>query len=361
MINRRAVISCAAAVALPRAMRDATAQSSLSEMEALARKARAEGQLASLGMPADWANWGATWSDLSRLYGLKHVDTDMSSAEEIAKMAAEGRNGTADIGDVGFEFGEVARKRGITAAFKPSTWMEIPNWAKDVEGHWMLSYTGTIALCTRRNLAVANANRGSVSSWREALSGRYRVCIGEVGRAAQANAAVLAAAISMGGHESDLRNALDAFARLQAQGRLLTVNPSVNLMERQEADVYLMWDFNALNYAAKVGEGSYRVHIPEDGSVTSGYTTIINRYAPHPAAARLAREYILSNAGQLNLARGRARPIRVDRIDLPREVSALLLPATQYQVARPVDVEPWTAAARALAAGWQAAINGARR
>ena len=35
----------------------------------------------------------------------------------------------------------------------------------------------------------------------------------------------------------------------------------------------------------------------------SGYTTIINKYAKHPNAAKLAREYIFSDAGQINLAR----------------------------------------------------------
>ncbi len=43
--------------------------------------------------------------------------------------------------------------------------------------------------------------------------------------------------------------------------------------------------------------------IPSDGSVISGYTTIINKYAKHPNAAKLAREYIFSDAGQINLAK----------------------------------------------------------
>lgn len=335
------------------------AQATRAELDDLQRRARAEGRLASLGMPAEWANWGATWADLGRLYGIKHVDTDMSSAEELAKMAAEGRNATADMGDVGFEFGEIARTRGLTAAFKPSTWADIPAWAKDTEGHWMLSYTGTIALCTHTRLAKQAS--GTPMTWREALSGRYRVCVGEVGRAAQANAAVLAAAVAMGGSEKNLKPAIEAFTRLQADGKLLTVNPSVSLMERSEADVYLLWDFNGLNFRAKAGANTHEVLIPEDGSVTSGYTTIINKHAPHPAAARLAREYILSDAGQENLARGRARPIRVDRLNLPKDVTAGLIPQAQYRAARPIRVQEWTDAAKGLASTWQAAMAGARK
>ena len=51
----------------------------------LIEAARAEGRIASVRMPDDWANWRATWADLRRLYGLAHVDTDMSSAEQRAK------------------------------------------------------------------------------------------------------------------------------------------------------------------------------------------------------------------------------------------------------------------------------------
>lgn len=37
-------------------------------------------------MPDTWANWKDTWADLKNLYGIEHSDTDMSSAQEIAKL-----------------------------------------------------------------------------------------------------------------------------------------------------------------------------------------------------------------------------------------------------------------------------------
>ncbi|MDE2083019.1 MAG: extracellular solute-binding protein [Burkholderiales bacterium] len=300
-------------------------------------------------MPDGWANWKQTWADLARLYGLAHVDTDMSSAEEIAKMIAEGSHGTVDIGDVGFEFGALARARGVTAAYKPATWAQVPDWAKDPDGHWALGYTGTIAL-------VVNTRRlgPAPRSWHELFASRARVDIGEVGRAAQANAGVLAAAVALGGDEQRLDPALAAFGALARAGRLLSVNPSPVLMERGEADVFVMWDFNALAYRDTLpNKADYAVLIPVDGSVTSGYTSILNVHAPHPNAARLAREYIFSDAGQLNLARGYARPVRVDHLTLPADVRARLLEAAQYRAARPVRVAAWTEAARSLGARWQ--------
>ena len=164
------------------------------DLKALELAARKEGRIASVGMPDNWANWRATWADLDKLYGLTHVDTDMSSAEEIAKMEAERSNASVDIGDVGFEFGAIAKARGITLAYKPTTWAQVPDWAKDADGHWAMAYTGTIAFAINKK-RVASAPR----SWKELFAGPYRVSIGEVGRASQSNAGILAAAIALGG------------------------------------------------------------------------------------------------------------------------------------------------------------------
>lgn len=92
------------------------------DLAALVDAAKKEGQVYSVGMPDNWANWKGTWEDLEKTYGLKHQDTDMSSAQEIAKFAAEKNNATADIGDVGASFGPVAVQKGVTQPYKPTTW-----------------------------------------------------------------------------------------------------------------------------------------------------------------------------------------------------------------------------------------------
>jgi putative spermidine/putrescine transport system substrate-binding protein len=352
LLNRRQFALSIAAWGSLAATPSARAQATASEVAALATAARAEGKISSVGMPDDWANWKATWAELGQRHGLVHVDSDMSSSEEIAKMLAEGKNGTVDIGDVGFEFGAIARSRGVTAPYKPSTWAQIPAWAKDADGHWALAYTGTVAF------AVNTRRTGvPIGSWKDLLASKARVDIGEVGRAAQANAAVLAAAVALGGDEGRLDAALQAFGQMARQGRLVTVNPSPALMERGEADVFVMWDFNALAYRDKIpNQADYTVLIPSDGSVTSGYTTIINVHAPHPNAARLAREFIFSDAGQLNLARGYARPVRFDHLALPADLQSRLLPSAQYKGARPIRNVEWTAATKTLGSRWQSAV-----
>lgn len=316
---------------------------------ALEKAARAEGQLASVGMPDSWANWKDTWRDLKTHYGLAHMDTDMSSAQEIAKFAAEKEQATADIGDVGEAFGPIAVQQGVSQPYKPSTWEDIPAWAKDQDGHWALAYTGTIAFIVNKQLV-----KDAPSSWADLRSGSYKVSVGEVGVASQANNAVLAAAFATGGNEQDLSPALDLFAELAKQKRLSLNNPVVANLEKGEVEVGILWDFNALGYRDQIDRERFAVVIPSDGSVTSGYTTIINKYAKNPNAAKLAREYIFSDAGQINLARGYARPIRAEKLSLPDDVAAKLLPAAQYAKARPIaDGKAWEASAKQLPRQWQ--------
>ena len=325
-------------------------------LKALETAARAEGKVVSVGMPDGWANWRATWADMQRIHGINHVDSDMSSAEEIAKMEAERSNASVDIGDVGFEFGAIAKARGVTQAYKPSNWAQIPAWAKDADGHWVVAYTGTIAFAVNSK-RLPNPPRSWKALFEGQAQGAYRVMIGEVGRAAQANAAVLAAAIALGGSETQLKPALSQFAQIAKQQRLIMTNPSPALMERGEADVFVLYDFNALSFREKIPNGAdYQILIPSDGSVTSGYTTVINAHAPHPNAARLAREFIFSDAGQLNLARGFARPIRFDQLSLPADLQSRLLPSSQYRAARPIRNLEWTAAAKTLGSRWQASV-----
>ena len=319
------------------------------DLAQLEQAARAEGRVDSVGMPDSWANWKDTWADLKRLYGLEHSDTDMSSAQEIAKFAAEKNNATADIGDVGAAFGPIAVQQGVTQPYKPSTWNQIPEWAKDADGHWMLAYTGSIAFIVNTQL-VKDVPR----SWAELKNGRYKVAIGDVSSAAQAVNGVLAAAIANGGDETNLQPGLDFFADVARQGRLSLANPTIQTLEKGEVEVGVVWDFNGLGYREQIDPSRFEVLIPSDGSVISGYSTLINKYAKHPNAAKLAREYILSDAGQINLAKGNARPIRAEHLTLPADVQARLLPNEQYAKVRPIeDAAAWEKSARALPQLWQ--------
>lgn len=316
-------------------------------VDEIIEKAKEEGEVNSVGMPDTWANWVETWEELGSEYSLNHSDSDMSSAEELAKFEAEKDDATADIGDVGIAFGPIAQEKDLTQAYKTSYWDDIPAWAKDDKGHWIVGYTGTISFLTDTN-NVSN----SPKSWDDLKNGDYIVSIGDALTANQAQFAILAAAIAFGGDESNLQPGIDFFADLAKQGRLKG-DPSVANLEKGEIDVAILWDFNSLGYRSQIDESRFDVVIPEEGSVTSGYATIINKYAKNPHAAMLTREYILSDAGQENLAKGYARPIR-ENVELSAEVEALLLPPDMYETAKPVgDQKAWEETTKKIPQLWQ--------
>ncbi|MEH7389558.1 ABC transporter substrate-binding protein [Bacillus sp. JJ1503] len=311
-------------------------------------KAKAEGKVNSVGMPDTWANWVETWDELGAKYNLQHSDTDMSSAEELAKFAAEKKDATADIGDVGIAFGPIAEEQDLTLAYKTSYWDDIPAWAKDDNGDWIVGYTGTMSFITDKN-NVKNAP----ASWADLKNGNYKVSIGDALTANQAQFAILAAAYAFGGDEKNIQPGIDFFAELAKQGRLSAGDPSVANLEKGEIDVALVWDFNALGYRKQIDEARFDVTIPGEASVTSGYATILNKYAKNPHAAMLAREYILSDEGQENLAKGYARPIR-ENVKLSKEVQSLLLPNEMYKNAQPVsDQKAWEDTTKKIPQMWQ--------
>lgn len=292
-------------------------------------KAKKEGELNSVGMPDSWANWEETWKEIKDEYGIDHKDTDMSSAEEIAIFKKEKSNASKDIGDVGQNFGEIAEEEGVTQKYKTSYWKSVPNWAKDDDGDWIVSYTGTMSIMVN-NKIVKNAPK----SFDDLLKGDYKVAVGDVGASSQAQFAVLAAAKAYGGDENNLEPGIKFFQKLAKQGRLDLGEFNQTRIEKGEIGVAFLWDFNALGYRNQFeknnSKADFSIYIPKEGSVRSGYCTIINKYSKHPYSAALAREYILSDEGQINLAKGFAKPIRED-VKLPKEVKDKLLDDSQYK------------------------------
>lgn len=310
-------------------------------------KAKKENEINSVGMPDSWANWGETWNEVNKKYNLKHSDTDLSSAEEISKMESEKENATADIGDVGMSFGPIAEQKKLTIPYKTSYWDEVPDWAKDDNGDWVVAYQGTIAFMTNKELV-----KNPPKTWDDLLKGNYKVTVGDVQRGTQNQMAVLAAAIAHGGNEKNIQPGIDFFKKLAKQGRLGLTDAKPANIEKGEVEVALVWDFNALGYAEAINRKQFEISIPTDGSVVSGYSTIINKYAKHPYAAMATREYILSDEGQINLAKGYARPIR--DVKLPKDVAEKMIPKEQYKNAKPVrDFKAWEETAKTLPQIWQ--------
>lgn len=319
-------------------------------VEELEKKAKEEGQVHSVGMPDAWANWKETWEDIEKTYGISHTDTDMSSAEELAKFAAEKTNASADIGDVGIAFGPVAEEQGLSLKYKTSYWDDIPEWAKDDDGDWLLAYTGQMCFITDKQNLPEGVE--APKTFDDILNGNFVLTIGDMETANQSQFALLNAAVTYGGDEKNLKPGLDFFKKLAEQGRLKTTDASLANLETGEVQVGMLWDFNALNYADAVDRDRFVITVPPV-TVMTGYTTIINRYAANPYAAALAREFILSDEGQNNLAKGYARPIR-ENAKISDEAKKKLLPPSAYKdIYKVKDSKAWEESTKQLAQLWQ--------
>ena len=322
-------------------------------MDELIAKAQEEGSIESVGMPYDWANWGQSWDTIEEKYGIKHYDTDMSSAEEIAIFKAEANSPTKDMGDVGHAYGKIAIEEDVVQGYKPSTWDTIPDWAKDPDGKWIISYTGTNCFVT--NTAVTD---GVVpKTWEDVKNGTFSVSPGNVVGGASCQVAVLSCAIAMGGGLDNVQPGIDFFKELAQQGRIDPGNLSSDRLATGEIAVMLgKYDYSGLGYRndfIEAGNGvNLEVTIPQDGAVTTGYCLIFNKYSPHPHATALAIEYLLSDEGQIDRARGYAKPIR--DVELPADVQEKMLDNEEYASAIAVtDPEALSDACAEIARLWE--------
>ena len=238
-------------------------------LDTIEEKAKEEGTISSVGMPDDWANWKSSWESISNTYGLAHDDTDMSSAEELSMFDSEKDSPTKDIGDVGQAFGPTAIDMDVVQPYKASTWDSIPDWAKDPDGNWTISYLGTMG-------ALVNTNNVSetIDSWEALMNSNAKITLGDVLRGASSQMAVLSCAYAMGGDAENLDPAFDYFKELASEGRIDVGDGSVERLNRGEIDVLATWDYLTLQYRDIVAENNpdlnMECHIMQDGAVQCG-------------------------------------------------------------------------------------------
>ena len=319
-------------------------------LDEIIEKAKAEGKVESVGMPDSWANWGLTWQDLKDEYAIDHADTDMSSSEELQMFKTEGENGTKDIGDVGFAFGQQAIDEDLVQGYKTSYWDSVPDWAKAEDGKWMVAYTGATTFLTNTE-QVENVP----TSWADIKAGDYKVALGDIG-GGTAQAAVIASAYAFGGDLNNLDPAFEFWTELAEAGRINTLDILQQNFETGEIAVGVIWIYTAVPYKDQITQYKMEATIPSDGSVMSGYASVINKYAPHPHAAALAREWIFSDAGQANLAKAGAIPTRTD-VEIPAEIEEATFAKADYANAIPMeDAEAYAAACETVKTRWEEEI-----
>jgi len=321
-------------------------------LDEIIEEAKSIGRLDTIGMPADWANYGVLFDALTEEYGLEHTDVDMGSAEEIALFKAEKDAPTKSMGEVGQSYTDIVIEEGIVQAYKPTTWDSVPDWAKDEDGFWMMGYTGTMSIMT--NVDAVGKEITSFHQIKEDLENgtiNYKLSFGDPITGSLGQNVILAAAYAFGGDVNNLEPALQFFQDLAKAGAIDAGEIVYSRYEKGEATVYFNWDYNNIqNIPEHINSV---IHIPSDASVASGYITIINRWAPQAAAAALAREWLFSDEGQLNVAACGARPVR--DIEIPEGTCAYTIPDAEYDnVINTVEImDEWNVTCEKIPELWE--------
>src|SRR5204863_2961206 len=117
-------------------------------IDALTAAAKAEGTLNVIGLPPDWANYGAIIDAFQTKYGLKVVSgqPDATSADEIAAATDKKGTGTApDVFDLDRSVAIGSADR--FAPYRVANWADIPGKIKDAKGAaWYGDYGGFMSV-----------------------------------------------------------------------------------------------------------------------------------------------------------------------------------------------------------------------
>ncbi|MET9616809.1 ABC transporter substrate-binding protein [Kitasatospora indigofera] len=322
-----ALAACLCAVALglggcgsdsaanPAAPAQATSAQAVGGMDALVRQAQAEGQLNTSTLLPHWASYGALMDGFAKKYGIKVVNDnpDGSSQQEIDDIKRlRGQPQAPDVLDLGDSFAQAAAREDLLAPYRTVVYDQIPAAQKDSKARWVNSYGGYVAIgCD------ANRVKTCPVSFNDLLKPEYKGMValtGEPVTAGSAFAAVYAAALANGGSFDDIQPGIDFFARLDKAGNYNHANASVAAIAGGQTPIVIEWDFLNLQHADELkGAGvQWKVSIPFDGSFSQYYAQAVNKYAPHPAAARLWEEYLASPEGQNLRLVDFARPVLMD-------------------------------------------------
>lgn len=193
-------------------------------MDELIELARAEGELSTIALPDDWANYGQMKLDFFAQYDfLKYNDLNPlgSSAEEIEQIRANAGNSgpqNPDTIDVGFVWGKTATEQGLLQPYKVATWDTIPDGIKDPDGYWNGNYYGTIAFEVN-----ADAVPFVPQDWNDLLDPRLKglIAINDPVAGSQDAHAVWAAAFADGGTLDEPEKGIEFFKKLAESGNLV--------------------------------------------------------------------------------------------------------------------------------------------
>jgi putative spermidine/putrescine transport system substrate-binding protein len=335
-------------------------------MDALVAAAKKEGTLNVITLPRTWANYGKLMDDFSKQYGIKINDAnpDGSSGDEITALQHDkGLSSAPDVVDVGNS--HATPYTDLFAPYEVATWSSIPDALKDPSGAWYGDYGGYITFaCDASKVAPAPCPTSFADLLNPANVAAYKGKVAINGDPTSANAAfsaVYAAAFANGGNLDNIQPGIDFFQKLKKNGEFNATKSSESTIEQGSTPIAIDWEFNNSQYEADLKSKGVNltVAIPTDGLYSAYYDQAINKYAPHPAAARLWEEYLYSAIGQNDFMGGYARPVEFDAMQTANtldQADLANLPKVSGTPQFPTPAQQ-TTAQNVVTAKWAAALS----
>ena len=339
---------------------EGTAAEPSGDVAALYEAAQEEGQVNLIALPDTWANYAGVLQSFRDKYpGVDNpvANPDASSADELtAVKTLAGQPDMPDAIDVGPSFALQAADEGLWAPFQPSSWDEVPETLRDPDGNWVAAYYGIMAIGTNTTL-VETAPQTFADLADPQYEGQVALN-GDPREAGAAFAAVMAASLANGGSFDDIMPGIQFFADLKASGNLSDIQVTEASVLAGETPIVLDWTYNFPGLQSQMEEAGFEVEVvvPSDGVYGSYYSQGVVADGPHPNAAKLWIEHILSDEGALAYLEGGAIPARyaamVESGVITDDMLANLPPAELIEQIEFPTADQLAAAQEALAANW---------
>ena len=283
--------------------------------------------------PPEWADWASQLRAIKDKIGITVPPDNKNSGQTLAQLVAEKASPVADMAYYGVTFGIQAKKDGVTAAYKPAGWADIPDGLKDPEGHWFTIHSGTLGF-----MVNVDALKGKPvpRSWADLLKPEYKGLVGYLDPASAFVGYVGAVAVNnaRGGTLDNFGPAIEWFKSLKKNEPIVPKQTSYARVLSGEIAILLDYDFNA--YRAKYKDkANVEFVIPAEGTVVVPYVMSAVAKGPNAANAHKALDFIMSNDGQAIWANAFLRPVRASAIS--KEAQARFLPASESARAKTVD------------------------
>ena len=335
-------------------------------MDKLVPLAQKEGSLTTIALPHDWANYGEIIETYKKKYNMQvnELNPDAGSADELEAIKAnkDSKGPQApDVIDVGVGSTVSAMADGLLGKYKLSTFDSIP--MKDPDGFWWAEYYGVLTFEVAKP-AIAN----SPQDWEDLLKPEYKgkvAMAGDVLKSNEAVMSVMAAGLSRAGGDIDKapEAGLQFWKEVNAAGNFIPVIADQGKIAQGETPLTIEWDYLSLaNRDSLKGNPEIDVIVPKSGVLAGPYAGGISAYAPHPYAARLWWEFVMSDEGQNLYLKGYAHPIRFNdmakRNVIPQDMLAKLPPAAAYEKAVFLTVDQLTKSKTYITENWRKVVFG---